>query len=142
MLSLPVGVYSWPWRASRVGATQSNWSMPRSTPANRSSGSPMPSRCRGQAWGTAATDQSITACMSALDLPSEPPMATPSNGRLAMNSALAPRTGPRLGITLSREHADLLANPVLESEAEREHLVATAVGDHGAVPAHEPVQPA
>ena len=34
-------------RARRVGATQSNMSMPRSTPSNRSGMSPMPSRWRG-----------------------------------------------------------------------------------------------
>ena len=43
-----------PWRPRRVGITQSNVSMPSSTPRMRSSTSPMPSRWRGRASLAAA----------------------------------------------------------------------------------------
>ena len=43
---------------------------------------------------------------------------------------------------VAREHADLLAHPVFQTEPEREHLEAAAVGDDGPVPTHEAVQAA
>ena len=47
MLSDPSLVKSWPFRALRVGSTQSNMSMPRATHSTRSSGVPTPIRYRG-----------------------------------------------------------------------------------------------
>ena len=47
----PVAVRSWPFRAFRVGSTQSNMSMPRATHSIRSSGMPVPIRYRGRSAG-------------------------------------------------------------------------------------------
>ena len=51
---------------------------------------------------------------------------------------LAARLAPRV---FAGKRADLLADAVLEPEAEREHLVAATVGDDRTIPAHELVQP-
>ena len=40
-----------PWRAVRVGATQSNWSTPRATASSMPTGSPTPIRYRGRSLG-------------------------------------------------------------------------------------------
>lgn len=84
-----------PWRASRVGTTQSNVSMPAATPAKISSVSPMPKRCRGFSSGRSGTvhssSRNVCARVSPNELLQEPPIAMPSKGSEAMNRALSSR---------------------------------------------------
>ena len=73
MTTLPKDVKNVPFRAFRVGITQSNMSMPRSTPSTRSSGVPTPIRYRGLSSGRNGTDASIISYMTGLVSPTDSP---------------------------------------------------------------------
>ena len=88
MLMRPSGVKTDPFRASRVGSTQSNMSIPWATPFQRSSGEPTPMRYRGLSTGSSGMTMSIISAISALVSPTlRPPMAIPIHPR--------PRQTPR-----------------------------------------------
>ena len=71
--TLPKDVKNVPFLAFRVGMTQSNISMPRSTPSTRSSGVPTPMRYRGLSEGSSGAEASIISYITGLVSPTDRP---------------------------------------------------------------------
>ena len=77
-----------PCRASRVGITQSNMSIPRSTASRMSENSPTPIKYLGFWMGKSGATSSSVRRKSDFDSPTAiPPIATPGTGKSAQNFA-------------------------------------------------------